>query len=288
MAAELEREFYGVRARISAPPEVLEQLSDRLPRVWTESRAQANDRSGRRPPSVELHLSLAERGEGRYRYLVVRDGVEMIKAPLEGALWHLEAQLQEQVAVRSPDKVYVHAGVVGFGDRAIVIPGESHSGKTTLVAALVRAGASYLSDEYAVLDEQGLVYPFAKLLSIRDDDGETHLHAVESLGGQVRASPLPIALVVMPRYRAGVVWQPTALSQGDAMLAVMRHTVQARERPASTLAALKAALDGTIAVQGERGEAAECATALLAILESGSGELRPAPDLPAPRRPSRR
>jgi hypothetical protein len=34
----------------------------------------------------------------------------------------------------------------------------SYSGKTTLVSELIRAGATYYSDEYAVIDERGRVH----------------------------------------------------------------------------------------------------------------------------------
>ena len=37
------------------------------------------------------------------------------------------------------------------------------------MAALVRAGAEYYSDEFAPLDAGGLVHPFAKPLSIRNE-----------------------------------------------------------------------------------------------------------------------
>ena len=53
----------------------------------------------------------------------------------------------------------MHAGAVAWRDRGIVIPGRSHSGKTTLVRALVEA-ARYYSDEFAVLDPQGRLHPY--------------------------------------------------------------------------------------------------------------------------------
>ena len=48
-----------------------------------------------------------------------------------------------------------------------MIPGSSFSGKTTLVRALVDAGAVYYSDEFAALDETGRVFRYAKWLSVR-------------------------------------------------------------------------------------------------------------------------
>src|SRR6266851_8913285 len=75
-----------------------------------------------------------------------------------------ESHVQLTVAEHAPRRVFVHAGVVGWNGRAIVIPGLSHSGKTTLVHQLVRAGATYYSDEYAVLDARGRVHPYARPL----------------------------------------------------------------------------------------------------------------------------
>ena len=56
------------------------------------------------------------------------------------------------ISVLFPDPVFPTIVTWGRG-RAIVIPGRTFSGKSTLVAELVRAGATYYSDEYAVEDE---------------------------------------------------------------------------------------------------------------------------------------
>ena len=47
--------------------------------------------------------------------------------------------------------------MVAHGDRAILLPGGALTGKRTLVAELVRAGCTRYSDDYAVLDAEGLV-----------------------------------------------------------------------------------------------------------------------------------
>jgi hypothetical protein len=56
------------------------------------------------------------------------------------------------------DYLLVHAGVCASpsGD-AVLLSGESGSGKTTIVAALVQEGYTYLSDEAAVLDPETLL-----------------------------------------------------------------------------------------------------------------------------------
>src|ERR1700722_13695640 len=47
------------------------------------------------------------------------------------------------VAENASDYVFVHAGCVSLNGKAILIPGRSYSGKSSLVAALLCAGATY-------------------------------------------------------------------------------------------------------------------------------------------------
>lgn len=158
-----------------------------------------------------------------------------------------------------------HAGVVGLRGRAIMIPGPSFSGKSTLVAELVSAGAVYYSDEYAVLDDRGLVHPYPKPLSIRTTSWSAQDHHVSTLGGSVGTEPLPLGLVVLAQYRSGATWEPQPLSPGQALLALLANTVPAQERPEETMTALRSVIgrDGLVALEGERGEAAEMVQQLL-------------------------
>lgn len=178
----------------------------------------------------------------------------------------LDAELRGYLAVNAAGMVFIHAGAVGVGDRAVVIPGLSGSGKTTLVAALVRAGASYLSDECAVLDRKGLTHPFVKPLGIRAQDGTSEDRDVASLGGTVAPGALPVGLIVMSRYRAGAEWQPRSLSPGDAVLALLPHAAVRRDRAGDTLTALRRAVQDAVVVSGDRGEAEALVPGLLELL----------------------
>ncbi|HEX9185918.1 MAG TPA: hypothetical protein VGB87_02520, partial [Vicinamibacteria bacterium] len=164
----------------------------------------------------------------------------------------------------------------GWCGRAILIPGRSRSGKTTLVAELVRAGAQYLSDEFAVLDARGRVHPFAKPLSIRGPGG-CDLHAqsrrVEELGGTCATRPLPVGLVVLAEYRPGACWRPERLSPGRAVLEMLAHTVPARLRPEASLQSLEGAVARATVWKGERGEARELVPRLLESVEVGEGRV---------------
>src|SRR5208283_5118090 len=111
----------------------------------------------------------------------------------------------------------------------ILIPGLSCSGKTTLVAALVGAGATYYSDEYAVLDKEGCVHPYAKRLSIRVPDDKIRIRCrPNELGGTQGVDPIPVGLIVVTQYRIGASWRPRLLSPGRAVLALIDNTVSIR------------------------------------------------------------
>jgi hypothetical protein len=181
----------------------------------------------------------------------------------------LEGQIRGIVALHAPRMTFVHAGAVAHEGRAMIFPGHSFAGKTTLVAALVRAGATYYSDEFAVLDENGLVHPYAKPLSIRDGTGLSQADRdVEDLGGVAGDEPLALGLMVVTSYRPGARWAPEELSQGQASLALLASTVSVRARPKAAMRAATRALTGAVALRGERGDADEVADQLLELVRS--------------------
>lgn len=179
-----------------------------------------------------------------------------------------EANVHLHIAEAAPRRRFVHAGVVGWRGEAILIPGRSHSGKSTLVAALVAAGATYYSDEYAVLDERGRVHPYPKPLSLRaNPGGKATWHPVETLGWSAGSTPLPIGLVVVSQYKAGAVWRPRRLSTGHRVLALLANTVSACRQPAVALATLQRVAANAVILKGGRGEASAVTPRLLKYLE---------------------
>ncbi len=176
------------------------------------------------------------------------------------ALHALASGLHGQVAGWARERLFVHAGVVGWNGKAILIPGRTFSGKSSLVAALVRAGATYFSDEYAVLDADGSVHPYAKPLSLRDAEGQARgSYPVEALGGQAATGPLPVGMVLAAQYEAGARWRPRPLSPGQAMLILLGNTVQVRTQPQAAMQVLQQAALGAEAFQSKRGEAEQVA-----------------------------
>jgi predicted ATPase len=199
--------------------------------------------------------------------------LDAVHAADEHELVRLVASIvQLEIAAHAAPQVFVHAGVVECCGRAIVLPGSSHAGKTTLVRALVAAGASYSSDEYAVLDLDGHVTPFAKPLSVRAEDGRSEWIDPDTLG-RVGSGSVPVALVAMLQYREGASFQPVVRRGATVALAIVEHTVPARARQLDTLDASAAVARRAAMVQGERGEAAATAVALLELVdEVASGQ----------------
>ncbi len=178
--------------------------------------------------------------------------------------WALAAHAERFLAERAPDHLFIHAGVVGWEDRAIVMPGASFAGKTTLVQAWLDAGATYYSDEFAVLDRAGRVHPFARPLAIRDGSAApTRRVPVAALGGESGTTPLPIGLILVTSFRVGARWRPRRLTAARTLLALMRHTVAARGNPVHSMPILKEAVSGIMALASVRGEAPLLVSAVL-------------------------
>jgi hypothetical protein len=250
-------EAYGIELRVCTnSPEVLTRITPLMPPGWRACE-----------PTEDQH---------RLGIIVEDDGTSSVfNGParvsegqgIELSLMVLDGQLRGYVALNALGKTFIHAGAIAHEGRAIIFPGHSFSGKTTLVAALVRAGAVYYSDEFAVLDADGLVHPYAKPLSLRDDPaiGQAE-YPVEQLGGTAGEDPLPLGMAVITSYRPGTQWRPRRLAPGAAALALLSHTVAARSRPDAAMRAITRALDDAVALAGERGEADEIAGELLETL----------------------
>ena len=247
----------GVRVNVSG---VLPHVLPLLPPGWKKSPrvivqrlyslvvAQGCERAGMR----RLHVLYAN------TMPVARD------AALDQVLAALETDLHRYTAEAASDMTFLHAGVVGWQGRAIVFPGRSLSGKTTLVREMLRLGATYYSDEFAVVDSSGLVHPFARPLGIREDSSYPQTkYTAERLGAASGVKPLPLGMAVICKYEAGARWQPALLSQGQGALELLANSVAVRSQPHQTLRRLQKLVRHSVFVQGTRGEAQEAAAAIL-------------------------
>jgi len=211
--------------------------------------------------SISPQYSLIHRGQStktaKPSYRLYRSGRLLFACADRAEFLHrFGSVISLYVAEASRKRTFVHAGVVGWGGRAILIPGRSFSGKTTLVAELVRAGAIYYSDEFAVIDKQGMVYPYARPLQVREN-GSSHQteRPVEHFGGIAGQEPLPVGLVIVSRYKPEAHWRPRQISLGVGLLKILDNTVSARRAPAVAMSTLKQVVSNALIVRGVRGDA---------------------------------
>jgi hypothetical protein len=109
-----------------------------------------------------------------------------------------------------PNLLWLHAAAAAFGGRAVLFPGASGGGKSTLVTELCARGWRYLSDEFTPLDPVShAVLPFALAPAVRQDPGRDMppewLQGPKTGVGLRPVSlcrgPTPVAAVVRPTYR---------------------------------------------------------------------------------------
>ena len=90
---------------------------------------------------------------------------------LEGSLVsHLlmDVNARAAAACRDDGTVPLHAGTVAGALGAIVLPGASHSGKTTITTALAASGHRFVADEVSRLDPDDLtIAPYGKPVALR-------------------------------------------------------------------------------------------------------------------------
>jgi hypothetical protein len=133
---------------------------------------------------------------------------------------------------------------------------------------MVRAGAAYYSDEYAVIDPEGRVHPYFKPIELREEGTyKQSKFDVSSLGGHAGTESLPIGLVLMTKYKPGATWRPKKLTPGKAVLELLNNTVSARRAPEAALSALRHLVASADVVKGVRGEAEQTVPAILRKLD---------------------
>jgi hypothetical protein len=240
-------ESYGVRIRIeSNRKSLLMRVKNMANRVLLGRMTEID------PVHVKRTFTVLDR---KGQLFLFQDGRLEAESPTPRLFFnYFETLLRVAVAEFAKGVIFIHAGAVGWKGKAIVFPANSFKGKTTLVAALVKKGAVYLSDEYAILDENGMVHPFPKPLSIRDPKRQFRQVDVEvsTLGGISGTEPLPVGVVIFTRFRKNGRWRPEILSQGNGVMQMMQHTIPLRSNAEFSLAVLKSVASRAIMMSSSR------------------------------------
>ena len=181
-------------------------------------------------------------GTSSGRVFVMRDGISIGNE--ENAAGARAILLQALASNTEPISI-LHAGGCG----GVLLAGESHSGKTTLCAALMSRGLPYHCDDSAVLDREFRVIPMPFPLMLREGSWPLLESRFPDLmrapvhhrwGTNVRfltPTPAPAACdvkaLVFVKHDAGVETQLTELSVLDSLIALQRSGFWVEHKQAS-------------------------------------------------------
>lgn len=226
----------------------------------------ANDR---KPDQV---IELTKSKSGSYRF--VYNGKYLASGRSRKKLFKFfDTIVRVSVGESAKDLVFVHAGAVGWKGRAILLPGDSFTGKSTLVAALVKNGAEYYSDDFAILDRNGLLQPFPRAISMRTNDGNfvPYEIGIDKLGGVVGKEHIPVGMVLFSKYAANKRWKPKTLTPGQGILELIPFVLTFRPQTEFSLKVLNKVADNAIIASSSRGNAESFAKTLLGFFDKTFG-----------------
>jgi hypothetical protein len=234
--------------------------------------AEIVDRLGFAEPTATTQPALLQyrsvRHHGRHGGDVFERHDEQREPPVERigtSVDELIDDLHLGIALHATDDVFVHAGVVEWNGRAILLPGRSHAGKSTLVHELLRAGATYLSDEYARITTNAMIAPYPRPLQLRTPKGRRLVdpHHIST----VATESLTPGLIVFTHHRAGASFAPASVSPAHAALDLFDNTVIAAVAPTRAARAVAQIARCSMAVRSERGGADLAAAAILSLVD---------------------
>jgi hypothetical protein len=257
-------ESYGVRVLVEGSDRSMVEDAERVARASLLG----NVRIIRGGP-FDHYFELTHLPGGTYR--IARNGQRIASGRSRLKFFHFfDAMIRVSVGEAAKEFAFMHAGAVAWNGNAIILPADSFQGKTTLVAELVKRGAVYYSDEFAVIDEAGNVHPFARPLSIRCDDAGSVRQSdvpVEDLGGISGTGPLPVRFVLLTGYSPNARSRPKRLTAGAGVMAMMPFTLSMPTRPEFSMRILNNLARRAIIYSSLRGNAKTFAKTLLDFVD---------------------
>ncbi|MBS1806295.1 MAG: hypothetical protein JST28_23375 [Acidobacteria bacterium] len=191
----------------------------------------------------------------------VSSAVSLSDAALETVKAVDEALVQRFKTLRA-----VHAGAVVIQQKALIIPGTSHAGKTALTAEFLRRGATHLSDEYALIDAQGRVHAYPRPLLLRNGSPKQSLVLPEELNSSFVASPVPGGWVFALEYSPDAKLEISKRSQSETVMLLLRNTPHEMEKSPQMVDAFLRLAAGAECYEGKRGEAGETVDRVLSLI----------------------
>jgi hypothetical protein len=164
----------------------------------------------------------------------------------------------------------VHAGAVLWDGRALLFPGVSHAGKSSLVAELLRRGATYFSDEYALIDSEGRVHPYPRPLLVRNGSPEQSPMLPSECKATVGNTSAPIGWILSLEYQPECTWGVAPITQSEALLTLLRNTPHVLAESPDMVGVFQRAVAGATCYTGRRPEAAHAVEQILRLIDSAA------------------
>lgn len=197
----------------------------------------------------------------------------------ESVLLSLATDINQRAIASRPNRLVLHAGAVSVRGRAIILPGRSGAGKTTLTAAMLAVGCDYLTDEAVSLDLDTLdVEPYAKPLSLdpvacealRLDVDYWAPHGVvppSYLHRQKGFAPARAAVLVFPSFEVGARSSMKRIGRAEALVELANNSFNFVDHGGEWLEGLAHVVKSCSAWRFTTGDAREAATMMF-----GSGD----------------
>lgn len=255
-------ESYGVAVRLLTNDELLlEELKAVVRRSLLGKLGDVGDRH----PDHVFEMALQRSGD----LMLTQNGADLGSSDTRlKAFRFFDSILRVSIGELAPDLVFLHAGVVEWKGRAIIMPADSFHGKSTLVAELVRRGAGYYSDDFAILDADARVHPFARPISMRTADFKTYDLNVRDMGGRMGSDAIPAGAVLITRYEPNSVWEPILETAGNGILKLIPYTLSIRNRTDFRMKVLHKLASRAIIFSTLRGSAESFAETLLDYVDN--------------------
>lgn len=160
----------------------------------------------------------------------------------------------------------VHAGAVLIDGRALLLPGSSHAGKSSLVAELLRRGAACFSDEYALIDEAGRIHSYPRPLLLRNGRPQQSLVLPEDLNATFAVGAAPVGWILALDYVPAGAWEVRQIAQGEAVMVLLRNTPHEMAKAPDMVDFFRRTASEAACYAGQRCDVADAATLIFKLL----------------------
>jgi hypothetical protein len=212
------------------------------------------------PPAIRFEVEATSTEDADHTwYRVTADDDVVYSSLIEGSIVShvlMDVNARAAAACRDAATVPLHAGTVAGAFGAIVLPGASHSGKTTITTALAASGHRFVADEVSRLDPDRLtITPYGKPVALRSASVELLAPTIErlrrpgsrfeiderfvppselaptmpvgasALTAGVAADPVEVGAIVFPRFDANGTHRFAPLGPAETLERLMQCTL---------------------------------------------------------------